>query len=371
MRSDRSLPPSPACPASRARSRISTTPDPAFLGRAGEQFFVVGLDGRRASSDATVVRLRAAVADAMMPLRATYPRAAAMLTGEDALNHDLRLASAHDVAAAERRALPLTLVLLFLAFGAVAAAAIPLGIGALAIGLALGVAALAARIWPLSIALQNVVSMLGLGLGVDYTLLLVTPLSRSARRGTRSGNGRDRGDAPRRPQRARLGGHGRGGIRRVAGRAARRPSLDRRGWTLVVTTSALLATTLVPGLLACARRARRARARASRPGARSVPRPGAAGRRSSRGDPLRTLLVAVLPLLFLAAAGPPTRAASAARRLAAATGRSGTRRASAARDGERRRRADAARRDRVARSRARARRARLGRDGAHRAGARA
>ena len=309
--------PSPTTPSGRDAVRSLTTavarvpgvtrtlshldsPDPAFLGRAGEQFLVVGLDGRRATSDATVLRLRAAVATAMTPLRVTYPGAAALLTGEDALNHDLRLASAHDVSAAERRALPLTLLLLFLAFGAVAAAAIPLGIGGLAIGLALGGAALAARAWPLSIALQNVVSMLGLGLGVDYTLLLVTRF-REARA---AGNDPEAAAI----EATRHAGHSVivSAATVAVGFAALLavPLADLRsiaaGGLLVVTTSALLATTLVPGLLAALgarvelgrlfplRRAQRATT--WRRWATLVAR-----------HPLRTLLVAVLPLLFLAA----------------------------------------------------------------------
>ena len=320
--------PSPATPAGRDATRslanavarvpgVTRTlshldaPDPAFLGRAGEQFIVIGLDGRRASrgdpqdaprsisADATVAQLRAAVASAMTPLRATYPHATALLTGEDALNHDLRLSSAHDVAAAERRALPLTLILLLLAFGAAAAAAIPLGIGGLAIGLALGGAALAARAWPLSIALQNVVSMLGLGLGVDYTLLLVT----------RFREARAAGSDPEAAavEAARHAGHS---VLVSAATVAvgfavllAVPLADLRsiaaGGLLVVTTSALLATTLVPGVLASLG----ARVELGRmlplAGAQRAPRWRRWATFVAR-RPLPTLLVAVIPLLLLA-----------------------------------------------------------------------
>ena len=80
--SDRSPPPSAACPASRAHSRISTRPIRPSSVAHGEQFVVVGLDGRRGSGDSTVARLRAAVAaTAMTPLRAAYPGAAAHAHG--------------------------------------------------------------------------------------------------------------------------------------------------------------------------------------------------------------------------------------------------------------------------------------------------
>ena len=225
-------------------------PDSAFLGAGAGTFVVVGLDGRTTTGDSLVARLRAGTSEVAATLRAKYPRADVMLTGEDALNHDLRLASAQDVSAAERRALPLTLALLLLAFGAVSAALIPLGIGGLAIGLALGAAALAARAWPLSIALQNVVSMLGLGLGVDYSLLLVTRF-REARA---SGAGADEAAIVA----ATHAGHSVlvSAATVAVGFAALLvvPLADLRsiaaGGLLVVAASALLAVTLVPGVLA-------------------------------------------------------------------------------------------------------------------------
>ena len=145
-----------------------------------------------------------------------------------------------------------------------------------------GAAALVARVWPLSIALQNVVSMLGLGLGVDYTLLLVTRFREARAAGRDPEAAAIEAATPRRPQRARLRGHRRGGIRCVARRAARRSALDRRGG--LHRRDDLRA----PRDDAGARRPRLRSARVSssgacsRSGARSVRRPGAAGRRSSR-----------------------------------------------------------------------------------------
>ncbi|HKH94252.1 MAG TPA: MMPL family transporter [Gemmatimonadaceae bacterium] len=224
--------------------------DSAFIGRKAGTFVVVGLDPRRGSSDALVERLRAGTAAPASGVRAIHPGAEVTWTGEDALNHDLRLASARDVSSAERRALPLTLALLLLAFGAVVAATIPLGVGGLAIGLALGAAALVARVWPLSIALQNVVSMLGLGLGVDYTLLLVSRF-REARAAGRDAE-------PAAIEAATHAGHSVlvSALAVAVGFAALLavPLGDLRaiaaGGLLVVASSALLAVTLVPGLLA-------------------------------------------------------------------------------------------------------------------------
>ena len=274
--------------------------DSAFLGAGAGTFVLVGLDGRRESGDALVSRLRAATAESGPALRAAHPAAELAWTGEDALNRDLRLVSASDVSSAERRALPLTLVLLLLAFGAVMAAAIPLIVAATAIGLALGAAALAAQVWPLSLALQNVVSMLGLGLGVDYTLLLVSRFREARDAGA--------GVEEAAVEAATHAGHS---VLVAAATVAMGfaallavPLADLRsiavGGLLVVAASALLAVTLVPGLLA----ALGARVELGRvlPRARRVTSSrwrGWAVRVARR--PGLTLFVSALPLAVLAA----------------------------------------------------------------------
>jgi RND superfamily putative drug exporter len=65
-------------------------------------------------------------------------------------------------------------VLLLLAFGSLVAALLPLGVGVLSISMALGAAALLAHYLQLSILVQNLATMLGLGLGIDYALLMVS-----------------------------------------------------------------------------------------------------------------------------------------------------------------------------------------------------
>ena len=70
--------------------------------------------------------------------------------------------------------MPVTLFLLLLAFGSLVAALLPLGVGILSISMALGAAALLAHYLHLSILVQNLATMLGLGLGIDYALLMVS-----------------------------------------------------------------------------------------------------------------------------------------------------------------------------------------------------
>ncbi|HET9011906.1 MAG TPA: MMPL family transporter, partial [Gemmatimonadaceae bacterium] len=148
--------------------------DTLFTPRGGGTYLLAGLAEEGGSADALVPGLRATARALEDSLRAEYPGVALRWTGEAALNFDLRRTSAAQAQRAELRALPLTLALLVVAFGTLAAAVLPLGAGLLAIGVSLGAAALAARHLQLSILLQNVVSMLGLGLGVDYALLTVS-----------------------------------------------------------------------------------------------------------------------------------------------------------------------------------------------------
>jgi RND superfamily putative drug exporter len=142
--------------------------------RHAATFAIVGIDPGDSAADVMVPPLRAATRHLTDNLRGRYPSVALQWTGDVALNYDIRVASAQQAQASERRVLPLTLVLLVVAFGTLAAAVLPIVVAGAAIVLALAGAVIAARYLPLSILLQNIVTMLGLGLGIDYALLIVS-----------------------------------------------------------------------------------------------------------------------------------------------------------------------------------------------------
>ena len=233
-------------------------------------------------------------------------------TGDVALNHDLRLTSAADAAGAEGRALPLTLLLLVAAFGTLAAALLPLATAGLAITVALGVAALAAAHWPLSVLLQNVVSMLGLGLGVDYALLMLSRFREETRAGL----------APPAAATRALGGAGRTILLSAAAVLIGFAGLlliplnelraVAEGGALVVVLAALAAVTLLPALLALLGRLVEAgRIDWRAPAARAAARQAADDRWRRWGR-----WVAARPGLVLVVAGaPPLELAEQARRM--------------------------------------------------------
>jgi len=149
-------------------------PDPIFLGKGGGTFVLVGLDSSEGPVESLVPKLHEAENSLQNQLRGRYPAVKLELTGETPLNFDIRKASADDVRHAESLAIPATIALLLVAFGSLVAALIPVAVGQLAIATALAIAGFLALRWHLSILVQNLATMLGLGLGIDYALLMIS-----------------------------------------------------------------------------------------------------------------------------------------------------------------------------------------------------
>ena len=148
--------------------------DPIFLGRGGGTFVLVGLASTEGPVESLVPKLHELANSLQDQLRRRYPAVKLELTGETPLNFDIRKASADDVQHAESLVIPATLALLLVAFGSLVAALIPVAIGQLAIATALAIAGFLALHWHLSILVQSLATMLGLGLGIDYALLMVS-----------------------------------------------------------------------------------------------------------------------------------------------------------------------------------------------------
>jgi RND superfamily putative drug exporter len=148
--------------------------DPLLLGKGGKTFILLGLDATGGPVEALVPKLHERASALQKQLRGRYPALKFELTGETPLNFDIRKASAEDVRHGEDLVIPATLALLLLAFGSLVAAVIPVAVGQLAIAATMAIAGLLGRQWHLSILVQNLATMLGLGLGIDYALLMVS-----------------------------------------------------------------------------------------------------------------------------------------------------------------------------------------------------
>ncbi|MDB5098182.1 MAG: hypothetical protein JWM80_2603, partial [Cyanobacteria bacterium RYN_339] len=194
--------------------------------------------------------VRAAANPALEPLRRADPLARWAVTGSGALAYDTSQYGVADGQRAEALVLPLTLAILIVAFGALAAAGIPLALGLLATAATMGGVAIVGAFQPLSIAVQNVATMLGLALGIDYALLVVGRF----REALASGLGvEDALAASMRTAGAAVVCSGLTVMIGLAGLAAT-PSLNVRsiglGGGLVVLVGVGLALTLLPALLA-------------------------------------------------------------------------------------------------------------------------
>ncbi len=96
------------------------------------------------------------------------------VTGGIALFADLSIYSERDLQRAELITIPLLVILLLIVFGSAVAAGLPVAMGALSVVTTLALMFLVAQATDMSIFVLNIASFLGLGMAVDYSLLMVS-----------------------------------------------------------------------------------------------------------------------------------------------------------------------------------------------------
>ncbi len=113
------------------------------------------------------------------------------LAGGPAFYGDIQVLSEHDLQRSEFISLPLAALALLFVFGSIIAAGVPIIVGGTAVVIALGALYFVAQQTPLSIFVLNLATLLGLGLGVDYALLLTSRFREelAARGGGRTADG--------------------------------------------------------------------------------------------------------------------------------------------------------------------------------------
>ena len=99
----------------------------------------------------------------------------AAITGNQTTDHDFNHLSERDLQEGELQfGLPAALLILLLVFGAVVAGLIPLLMAAVSIVVALGLVALVSTQFELSIFIVNMLTGMGLALGIDYSLFVIS-----------------------------------------------------------------------------------------------------------------------------------------------------------------------------------------------------
>jgi uncharacterized membrane protein YdfJ with MMPL/SSD domain len=165
-----------------ADSRVE---DLVGFAQTGDERFV-STDGRSAY---VVVRLAITdeqSVDEMDALRALIDPPAGLtykLAGIGPFTRDQAHQSEKELIQAETVSGPFVLLILLVVFASVVAAGLPLLVAALTIPTALGGIFLVAQVTDLSIYVQNVATMLGLALAIDYSLFMVSRFREELRRG--------------------------------------------------------------------------------------------------------------------------------------------------------------------------------------------
>ena len=141
------------------------------LSRAGGRLQLVQVDARGDPNDAAehVVALQRTVDS----VAATHRGAKLQEAGDGSGNRAINDVVNHDLHHAELVSLPITLLILIVAFGALVAAVVPLLLGLTSVAGALGALGVVSHIAPQGNPTPSVVVLVGLAVGVDYSLFYI------------------------------------------------------------------------------------------------------------------------------------------------------------------------------------------------------
>ncbi|MFE0171824.1 MMPL family transporter [Streptomyces sp. NPDC059002] len=140
---------------------------------------------RAPSGDALLVTLtmkgeEAAISDDIPELldrteavQKAHPQVQVAQTGHFSMGQGVSESMGEDLATAERITLPLTLIILMVVFGAIVAAGVPVLLALSAVGAAMGLSQLFSHLFPSVGANNNLILLMGMAVGVDYSLLFV------------------------------------------------------------------------------------------------------------------------------------------------------------------------------------------------------
>ncbi|NQW21989.1 MAG: MMPL family transporter [SAR202 cluster bacterium] len=96
------------------------------------------------------------------------------ITGQATIGLDSRKITQEDLEKGESLGVPIALIILVVVLGAVVAALVPLVMAIVSIILALGISALVGQFFELSLFVSNIITMIGLAVGIDYSLFVVS-----------------------------------------------------------------------------------------------------------------------------------------------------------------------------------------------------
>lgn len=109
-------------------------------------------------------------------IKKSFPDNHIYVTGNAAFSYDMNYLSEKQGKEAEAKVLIITIIVLFLAFGSISGAFIAVSAGFITTLITISLLKVICIFYPLSVFSQNISAMLGLGLSIDYSLLIITRL---------------------------------------------------------------------------------------------------------------------------------------------------------------------------------------------------
>jgi RND superfamily putative drug exporter len=98
----------------------------------------------------------------------------ALITGTASIQSDFSQTANHDLQRGEGIGVPIALIILLVVFGALVAAGLPIVLSLIAITMAVALTALVGQTFDVSVFAINMISMMGLATGIDYSLFIVS-----------------------------------------------------------------------------------------------------------------------------------------------------------------------------------------------------
>ncbi len=129
------------------------------------------------TDDATIERLREAAASS------GTDGFTVQVAGEGVLGVDMTKMAEEDLARGEMAGIGVALVVLVVVFAAVVAAVVPVVLALAAVMVALGLVALIGQLFSFNLFVENMVTMIGLAVGIDYSLFIVSRYREERKKG--------------------------------------------------------------------------------------------------------------------------------------------------------------------------------------------
>ncbi len=146
---------------------VATVAEPVRSADGDAVMVAVTLKG----NDRAAIKVVPDLLDQTAEVQKTYPDLVVAQTGSGSVERDVQVLIGQDLIFAEMITLPITLLILLVVFGSIVAAGVPVLLAITSVAAAIGLTALSTYVFPSAGgAVTNIILMMGMAVGVDYSL---------------------------------------------------------------------------------------------------------------------------------------------------------------------------------------------------------